>query len=175
MKIATDVTELVGRTPLVWLSRLSDGLPGRVAAKLESFNPGSSVKDRIGRSMIEAAERAGAIGPDTILVEPTSGNTGVGLAVAAAAKGYSLVLTMPESMSEERRRLVGALGAELILTPGGGGMRGAIDRAQELVDSDDRYLMLQQFKNEANPEIHRQTTALEIWDDTDGLVDIFVA
>jgi cysteine synthase A len=175
MNIATDVTELVGRTPLVWLDRLAEGLPGRVAAKFEAFNPGSSVKDRIGKSMIEAAERAGAIGPDTILVEPTSGNTGVGLAVSAAAKGYPLVLTMPESMSVERRKLLKALGADLVLTPAGGGMKGAIDQAQDLVDSDDRYLMLQQFENEANPEIHRRTTALEIWEDTDGLVDVFVA
>jgi cysteine synthase A len=175
MNIATDVTELVGRTPLVWLDRLAEDLPGRVAAKFEAFNPGSSVKDRIGKSMIEAAERAGAIGPDTILVEPTSGNTGVGLAVTAAAKGYPLVLTMPESMSVERRKLLKALGADPVLTPAGDGMKGAIDQAQDLVDSDDRYLMLQQFENEANPEIHRRTTALEIWEDTDGLVDVFVA
>jgi len=175
MSIGTDVTELVGNTPLVWLDRLAEGLPARVAAKLEAFNPGSSVKDRIGKSMIEAAERTGAIGPDTILVEPTSGNTGIGLAVTAAAKGYSLVLTMPESMSVERRKLLKALGADLVLTPASDGMGGAIDRARDLADSDDRYLILQQFENEANPEIHRRTTALEIWDDTDEQVDIFVA
>ena len=175
MNVATDVTQLIGKTPLVWLDRLAEGLPGRVAAKFEAFNPGSSVKDRIGKSMIEAAERAGAIGPDTVLVEPTSGNTGVGLAVVAAAKGYPLVLTMPESMSVERRRLLKALGADLVLTPAAGGMAGAIEQAQDLVDSDSSYLMLQQFENEANPEIHRRTTALEIWDDTDGQVDIFVA
>ena len=174
MKIALDVTQLVGGTPLVFLDRLAEGLPGRVAAKLEAFNPGSSVKDRIGKSMIEAAERAGAIDEDTILVEPTSGNTGIGLAVTAAAKGYPLVLTMPESMSLERRKLMSALGAELVLTPASGGMKGAIEHAQELTASDDRYLLLQQFENEANPEIHRRTTALEIWRDTDGTVDIFV-
>ncbi|MGM0494313.1 MAG: cysteine synthase A [Armatimonadota bacterium] len=175
MNIASDVTQLVGKTPLVWLDRLAEGLPGRVAAKLEAFNPGSSVKDRIAKSMIEAAERAGAIGDDTILVEPTSGNTGIGLAVVAAARGYPLVLTMPESMSVERRKLLKALGADLVLTPAGDGMKGAIDQARDLAEGDERYLLLQQFENAANPEIHRRTTALEIWDDTDGQVDIFVA
>ncbi|MFO8081463.1 MAG: cysteine synthase A [Armatimonadota bacterium] len=175
MNIASDVTQLVGKTPLVWLDRLAEGLPGRVAAKLEAFNPGSSVKDRIAKSMIEAAERAGAIGDDTILVEPTSGNTGIGLAVVAAARGYPLVLTMPESMSVERRKLLKAFGADLVLTPAGDGMKGAIDQARDLAEGDERYLLLQQFENAANPEIHRRTTALEIWDDTDGQVDIFVA
>ncbi|MGC9316833.1 MAG: cysteine synthase A [Armatimonadota bacterium] len=175
MSIAQDVTELIGKTPLVELKRLTVGLPGRVVAKLEAFNPGSSVKDRIALSMIDAAERAGQIGPETILVEPTSGNTGIGLAVVAAAKGYPLVLTMPESMSIERRRLLKALGADLVLTPAEEGMKGAIEQARDLVESDDRYLILQQFENEANPEVHRLTTAREIWDDTDGAVDIFVA
>ncbi len=175
MNIATDATQLVGKTPLIWLDRIAEGLPGRIAAKLEAFNPGSSVKDRIGKSMIEAAERSGAITPDTILVEPTSGNTGIGLAVTAAAKGYPLVLTMPESMSVERRKLLKALAADLVLTPADDGMQGAIDQANDLAESDPDYLLLQQFENEANPEIHRRTTALEIWDDTDGQVDIFVA
>ena len=175
MNVAGDVTQLIGKTPLVFLDRLTEGLPGRVAAKIEAFNPGFSVKDRISRAMIEAAERAGAIGDDTILVEPTSGNTGIGLAVVAAARGYPLVLTMPESMSIERRKLLKALGADLVLTPAAEGMKGAIAQAQALTDGDDRYLLLQQFENEANPEIHRQTTALEIWDDTGGAVDIFVA
>ncbi|MEA3401650.1 MAG: cysteine synthase A [Armatimonadota bacterium] len=175
MSIAQDVTELIGDTPLVELERLADRLPGRVVAKLEAFNPGFSVKDRIALSMIEAAERTGRIGPNTILVEPTSGNTGIGLAVVAAAKGYPLVLTMPESMSIERRRLLKALGADLVLTPAEEGMKGAIEQALDLVDSDDRYLVLQQFENEANPEVHRLTTAQEIWDDTGGAVDIFVA
>jgi len=175
MKIATDVTRLVGNTPLVWLDRLAGGLPGRVAGKLESFNPAGSVKDRIGVSMIEAAERAGAIGADTILVEPTSGNTGIALAFVAAAKGYKLVLTMPESMSRERRRLLEALGADIVLTPAAEGMNAAIQRAQDLVDADDGYLMLQQFENPANPIAHERTTAEEIWADTDGTVDVIVA
>ncbi len=175
MKIATDVTRLVGNTPLVWLDRLAEGLPGRVAGKLESFNPAGSVKDRIGVSMIEAAERAGAIGADTILVEPTSGNTGIALAFVAAAKGYKLVLTMPESMSRERRRLLEALGADIVLTPAAEGMNAAIQRAQDLVDADDGYLMLQQFENPANPIAHERTTAEEIWADTDGTVDVIVA
>lgn len=175
MKIAADVTQLIGGTPLVFLDRLAEGLPGRIAAKLEAFNPGSSVKDRIALAMIEAAERAGALHEDTILVEPTSGNTGIGLALVAAAKGLNLVLTMPESMSVERRKLLKALGADLVLTPAAEGMKGAIERANDLAECDDRYLLLQQFENAANPEIHRQTTALEIWADTGGAVDILVA
>ncbi len=175
MNIAEDATRLIGNTPLVFLDRLAHDLPGRVAAKIEAFNPGFSVKDRIGRAMIEAAERAGAIGEDTILVEPTSGNTGIGLAVVAAARGYPLVLTMPESMSIERRKLLKALGADLVLTPAEDGMTGAVEQAQSLAESDGRYLLLQQFKNAANPEVHRRTTALEIWEDTGGAIDVFVA
>ncbi len=175
MRIAEDITRLIGNTPLVRLNRITAGARATVVAKLESFNPASSVKDRIGVAMIEAAERAGKIRPDTILVEPTSGNTGIGLALAAAARGYRLVLTMPETMSVERRRIVTALGAELILTPGPEGMKGAIARATALAAADPRYLLLQQFDNPANPEIHRRTTAEEIWRDTDGKVDLFVA
>jgi cysteine synthase len=172
--IARNITELVGRTPLVSINRLGAGLPGRIVAKLESFNPCSSVKDRIGLSMIEAAERAGRITADTILLEPTSGNTGIGLAFVAAQRGYRLVLTMPETMSVERRKILTAFGAELVLTPGPEGMPGAIRRAEALAASDARYLMLQQFSNPANPDVHRRTTAEEIWADTDGQVDILV-
>jgi len=175
MRIAESVTGLVGETPLVRLSRLAQGAPATVVAKLEYCNPAKSVKDRIGLSMIEAAERAGRIGPDTVLVEPTSGNTGIALAFVAAARGYKLVLTMPETMSRERRILLRAYGAELILTPGGEGMRGAIRKAGELAESDSRYLMLNQFENPANPEAHRRTTAEEIWRDTDGQADILVS
>jgi cysteine synthase A len=175
MRIAKDVTELIGNTPLVWLDRLGNGLPGRVAGKLEFFNPASSVKDRIGVAMIEAAERAGRINKDTIIVEPTSGNTGVALAFVCAARGYKLLLTMPESMTEERRRILQAFGAELILTPAGEGMTGAVKRATELAAQDSLYFMPQQFENPANPEVHRRTTAEEIWRDTDGQVDILVA
>ncbi len=175
MNIATDATRLVGNTPLVWLDRIAAGLPGRLAAKLESRNPGASVKDRIGLAMIEAAERVGALREDTILLEPTSGNTGIALAMVSAARGYRLALTMPETMSEERRRLLRALGAELYLTPASEGMKGAVARAQALAETDARYLLLQQFENAANPEIHRRTTAEEIWRDTDGQVDILVA
>ncbi len=175
MKIANNVTELIGNTPLVWLERLTNGLPGKVAAKLEFFNPCSSVKDRIGLAMIEAAEKAGLLNKDTVIVEPTSGNTGVGLAFVAAAKGYKLVLTMPESMSEERRRILKAFGAELVLTPAAEGMTGAVKRAQELAASDKKYFLPQQFENPANPEIHRKTTAEEIWRDTDGQADFIVA
>jgi cysteine synthase A len=170
-----DITKTIGNTPLVRLNRVTEGLEATVLAKLESFNPSGSVKDRIGVSMIEAAEESGLIDADTIVVEPTSGNTGVGLAFVCAAKGYKLVLTMPDTMSLERRRLLQALGAELILTPGGEGMPGAVRKAEELAARDSRYFIPQQFKNPANPEIHRRTTAEEIWRDTDGAVDIFVA
>ena len=173
--IAPDITALIGRTPLVSINRIGAGLPGRIVAKLESFNPCSSVKDRIGLSMIEAAERAGRIKPDTILLEPTSGNTGIGLAFVAAVRGYRLVLMMPETMSIERRKMLKAFGAELILTPGSEGMPGAIKRAQDMAASDSRYLILQQFANPANPDVHRRTTAEEIWRDTDGQVDILVS
>src|SRR5512134_1559146 len=175
MRIAEDITKTIGNTPLVRLNRVMDGAKATVAAKLESRNPAGSVKDRIGVAMIEAAEREGKIKKDTILLEPTSGNTGIGLAFAAAAKGIPLVLTMPETMSMERRRLLVAYGAKLILTPGAEGMKGAIARANQLASEDPRYLVLQQFENPANPEIHRRTTAEEIWKDTEGAVDIIVA
>jgi cysteine synthase A len=175
MKIASDVTQLIGNTPLVRINRLTEGLPGEVVAKLEYYNPSHSVKDRIGVAMIDAGEKAGLIKPDTILVEPTSGNTGIALAFVAAARGYRLLLVMPETMSRERRMLLKAYGAELILTPGSEGMGGAIRKAEEIAASDPRYFMPQQFNNPANPEIHRLTTAEEIWRDTDGKVDIVVA
>ena len=175
MKIANDITELIGNTPLVRLRRLTAGSPATVAAKLEYFNPAHSVKDRIGVAMVDAAEQAGLIGPETILLEATSGNTGIALAFVAAARGYRCALVMPETMSRERRMLLRAYGAELILTPGSEGMAGAIRKAQELAASDPRYLILGQFDNPANPEIHRRTTAEEIWRDTDGQVDILVA
>lgn len=175
MKIAGSITDLIGNTPLVYLDRVAPGLPGRVVGKLESFNPCSSVKDRIGQAMIEAAERAGLISKDTIIVEPTSGNTGIALAFVCAIKGYKLVLYMPETMSIERRNLLKAFGAELVLTPGSEGMPGAVKRAEELAASDSRYLMPQQFKNAANPDVHSRTTAEEIWNDTDGKVDILVS
>ena len=175
MNIASNISGLIGDTPLMRLDRFAAGLPGRLVAKLESFNPGSSVKDRIGRGMLEAAEKAGQIGPETTIVEPTSGNTGIALAMLCASRGYPLVLTMPDTMSLERRRLLRILGAELVLTPGKGGMKAAVDRARELVEELGDAIMLQQFENPANPEAHRQTTAEEIWRDTEGSVDIFVA
>jgi cysteine synthase A len=175
MKIAENVTQLVGNTPLVRLRNASQETGAEVVAKLEYFNPAGSVKDRIGLAMIEAAEREGLIKPDTILLEPTSGNTGIALAFVAAARGYRLTLVMPETMSAERRGLVQAYGAELVLTPGPEGMAGAIRKAEELAASDSRYYIPQQFKNPANPEIHRRSTAEEIWRDTDGKVDILVA
>ncbi|WP_338767368.1 cysteine synthase A [Massilia sp. METH4] len=180
MNVANDVTALIGNTPLVRINRLtqgglSQGAPAQLLAKLEFYNPAHSVKDRIGLSMIAAAEQAGQIKPDTIILEPTSGNTGIALAMVCAARGYKCTLVMPETMSRERRMLLRAYGAELVLTPGSEGMVGAIRRAEEMAQSDSRYLMPQQFNNPANPEIHRRTTAEEIWRDTDGKVDILVA
>ncbi len=175
MRIADDVTELVGNTPLVRLHRLTQGCAADVVAKLEFYNPAHSVKDRIGVAMIDAAEEAEAINPDTIILEPTSGNTGIALAFVCAARGYRCVLTMPESMSRERRMLLRAYGAELVLTPASEGMAGAIRTAEEMAAADPRYFIPQQFTNPANPEVHRRTTAEEIWRDTDGKADILVA
>jgi cysteine synthase len=175
MRIADDVTQLIGNTPLVRLRRVTDDAGAEVVAKLESYNPAHSVKDRIGVAMIDAAEQAGLIGPDTVILEPTSGNTGIALAMVCAARGYKCVLTMPETMSKERRQLLRALGADLVLTPGPEGMPGAIAKAEELAKSDTRYFVPQQFENPANPAIHRATTAEEVWRDTDGAVDIFVS
>ncbi len=175
MKIANNITELVGNTPLVRINRLTEGAHASVVAKLEFYNPAHSVKDRIGVAMIDAAERAGKINPETIILEPTSGNTGIGLAMVAAAKGYKCTLVMPDTMSLERRKLLRAYGAELILTPGAEGMRGAIRVATEMAAADPRYFIPQQFENPANPAIHRRTTAEEIWRDTDGRLDIFVS
>lgn len=175
--IAKSLTDLIGRTPLLELSNFNkeNSALGTIIGKLESFNPGGSVKDRIGFSMIDTAEKEGKLNKDSVIIEPTSGNTGIALASVAAAKGYKLILTMPETMSIERRNLLKALGAELVLTPGPAGMGGAIAKAQELAESVPNSIILQQFKNPANPEIHRKTTAIEIWEDTDGDVDIFVA
>ncbi len=177
VRIAEDVTQLIGNTPLIRLNRIprEEGAVAEVVAKLEFYNPAHSVKDRIGLSMIEAAERAGKIGPDTIILEPTSGNTGIALAMVCAARGYQCTLTMPETMSRERRMLLRAYGADLVLTPGAEGMAGAISRAEQMAARDPRYFIPQQFENPANPEIHRRTTAEEIWRDTDGKIDIFVA
>ncbi len=174
-RIARSISDLIGRTPLLRMSRMTEGCHGEVIAKLESFNPCGSVKDRIGVSMIEAAERAGLIQKETIILEPTSGNTGIALAFVCASRGYPLVLTMPETMSEERIHLLKTFGAEVILTPGDEGMTGAVQKAEELARNDSRYFMPQQFRNPANPEIHKKTTALEIWEDTDGRIDILVA
>jgi cysteine synthase A len=175
MRIANDVTELIGNTPLVRIRRLAQDSAAEIVAKLEFYNPAHSVKDRIGLAMIEAAEKAGKIGPGTTIVEPTSGNTGIALAMVCAARGYRCKLVMPETMSNERRMLLRAYGAELVLTPGAEGMVGAIRRAEEIVASDPSCFMPQQFNNPANPEVHRRTTAEEIWRDTDGKVDILVA
>ena len=175
MRIAGDVTELIGNTPLVRLRRVTKGCVAEVVAKLEFYNPAHSVKDRIGAAMIEAAEKAGQIKPDTIILEPTSGNTGIALAFVCAARGYKCALTMPESMSKERRMLLRAYWAELILTPASEGMPGAIRKAEEMAAADSRYFIPQQFQNPANPEVHRRTTAEEIWRDTDGQADVLVA
>ena len=173
--IASDITKLVGNTPLVRLNRITEGLKAEVVAKLEAFNPLGSVKDRIGVSMIVDAEEKGLINKDTVIVEPTSGNTGIALAFVCAAKGYKLILTMPDTMSLERRQLLSVFGAELVLTPGSEGMPGTIRKAEQLVAENPNYFMPQQFKNPANPEIHRLTTAEEIWRDTDGRVDIIIS
>lgn len=175
MNIASDMTELVGHTPLLWLNRVSEGCVGKVAGKLEFFNPASSVKDRIGVSMVLAAEREGKLKPGMMIVEPTSGNTGIALAWVAAARGYDLVLTMPESMTIERRKMLELLGARLVLTPAEKGMIGAVEEAEQILSENDNAFMPQQFKNPANPQVHREATGEEIWTDTDGSVDIFVA
>ena len=174
-KIYDEITQCIGNTPLVKLRRITKGCEATVVAKLENMNPLWSVKDRIGRAMIDAAERDGKIGADTVIIEPTSGNTGIALAYVCAARGYRLIVTMPESMSIERRRLLKALGAEIVLTPAAEGMPGAVRKATELAESNPNYFMPQQFRNPANPEIHRKTTAEEIWRDTEGKIDIFIA
>lgn len=175
MKIADDVTGLIGHTPLVRINRLGAGLPGRIIAKLEFYNPSNSVKDRIAGAMIEAAEQAGLLTKDSVIVEPTSGNTGIGLAMVCAARGYKCIIVMPETMSKERRAVLRAYGAELVLTPGPDGIGGSIRKAEEIVASGGQYFMPQQFNNPANPEVHRRTTAEEIWADTDGAIDFLVA
>ena len=175
MRIANDTSELIGNTPLVRLNRVAAGIGATIACKLEYFNPAHSVKDRIGVSMIDALQAQGRIGPDTIVLEPTSGNTGIGLAMVCAARGIKCAFIMPDTMSRERKLLLRAYGAELILTPGAEGMPGAIKRAEEMTKADSRYVIPQQFENPANPAIHRATTAEEIWRDTDGRIDIFVA
>ena len=175
MKIANNVTELIGNTPLVRINRLTQGCAGEVLAKLEFQNPAHSVKDRIGLSMVEAAEKAGRVKPDTIFLEPTSGNTGIGLAMVCAARGYKCAIVMPDTMSRERRALLRAYGAELILTPGAERIPGAIKKAEEMAAADTRYLIPQQFENPANPDVHRKTTAEEIWRDTDGKADILIS
>lgn len=174
-RIYDDVTQLVGGTPLVRLNRLTEGLNATVAVKLEFYNPANSVKDRIGVAIVDAAEKAGALRPGGTIVEGTSGNTGIALAMVGAARGYKVILTMPETMSTERRVMLRAYGAEIVLTPGSEGMRGAVERAQEIVASTDNAIWAKQFANEANPEVHRRTTAEEVWEDTDGAVDIFIA
>jgi cysteine synthase A len=175
MKIADDVTGLIGHTPMVRINRLAAGLPGRIVAKLEFYNPSNSVKDRIAGAMIEAAEREGLLNKDSIVVEPTSGNTGIGLAMVCAARGYKCIIVMPETMSKERRAVLRAYGAELVLTPGADGIAGSIRKAEDIVASGNHYFMPQQFNNLANPEVHRRTTAEEIWADTDGQIDFLVA
>ncbi|NBR29691.1 MAG: pyridoxal-phosphate dependent enzyme, partial [Betaproteobacteria bacterium] len=175
MKIASNIAELIGNTPLVRINRVTKGCAGEVLAKLEFQNPGASVKDRIGLSMIEAAEKAGRIKPDTIILEPTSGNTGIGIAMVCAARGYKCTIIMPDTMSKERRMVLRAYGAELILTPGAERMPGAIKKAMEMAAADPRYFIPQQFENPANPDVHRRTTAEEIWRDTDGKADILIS
>lgn len=174
-KIYNDVTEIVGGTPLVRLNQLDKDLPGNVAVKLEFYNPANSVKDRIGKAIVDAAEASGQLKPGGTIVEGTSGNTGIALAMVAAARGYKVILTMPETMSTERRVMLRAYGAEIVLTPGADGMRGAVDKAQEIVDTTENAVLASQFANPANPQIHYETTGPEIWNDTDGAVDVFVA